>query len=606
MLRKNNLRTKLIFSYAAIILVSFFVITLFFYFYVQQSVRGSMKENIVEVANSVSNQLDSEIANLDRIALGILGNKDFTDALTSLNNRPAHHSSLSLEEYEFQNLVDRLIFTLNTPVFISPMVSVFQPEKGYFFGWSIDGLDQPRIGEVLENIPWQEPVRQQAGARVILPPRQNEGSRQEDLVFSVARAVMTSTGQYLGTLEVQQNFSNIEDICAPVGDARYTVVTDEKGAVIYPLESEEVQPVIEKVQALSQPQGNLFLGGTTYFYSSTTSEYSGWKTTVLWPQEEIYHSTALLFQFILYALVVILVLSLTAVTIISQNLTTPLRKLRQSIEATDADRLDLSLELENNDDEIQLLQQAFEGMLARIDLSIQQRTQMQEEETKARLLALQSQMNPHFLYNTLNTIAALADEKEQPEIEQSCRYLVDMLRYVVDYDNPLVTLEQEIDHTQKYLALMQTRYESNLSFSIEVSGNPASVMVPRLILQPLVENCYKHGLCAVCPPWEILVEISIASQWITIRVMDNGCGFSPQILEQLRRRISTFSADGQMLAQLKESRPDNVGLLNTYSRLYLRYRGRIRMELANRLPRGSVVTIVLPAESNPAPQEEVL
>ena len=181
-----------------------------------------------------------------------------------------------------------------------------------------------------------------------------------------------------------------------------------------------------------------------------------------------------------------------------------------------------------------------------------------------------------------------------------------MLRYVVDYDNPLVTLEQEIDHTQKYLVLMQTRYESNLSFSIEVSGNPASVMVPRLILQPLVENCYKHGLCAVCPPWEILVEISIASQWITIRVMDNGCGFSPQILEQLRRRISTFSADGQMLAQLKESRPDNVGLLNTYSRLYLRYRGRIRMELANRLPRGSVVTIILPAESNPAPQEEVL
>lgn len=183
MLRKNNLRTKLIFSYAAIILVSFFVITLFFYFYVQQSVRGSMKENIVEVANSVSNQLDSEIANLDRIALGMLGNKDFTDALTSLNNRPAHHSSLSLEEYEFQNLVDRLIFTLNTPVFISPMVSVFQPEKGYFFAWSIDGLDQPRIGEVLENIPWQEPVRQQAGARVILPPRQNEWSRQEDLVF---------------------------------------------------------------------------------------------------------------------------------------------------------------------------------------------------------------------------------------------------------------------------------------------------------------------------------------------------------------------------------------------------------------------------------------
>ncbi len=599
MFKKNNLRTKLIISYAAIILASFFVISVFFYFYIRSYMRSNMEDNIVELSSGISSQLDSELANLDRIALGMLGNKDFIDALTALNNRPVYDTSFALEEYEFQKQVDRLIFTLNTPVFISPMVSVFQPEQGYYFGWSIEGLDQPYIGEVLGSIPWQNSVMELGGARAIIPPRQNEWTLEEDVVFSVARALMTSTGRYLGTLEVQQKFSHLEEICAPVSDSRHTFVIDQNDSVIYPYGISQDDPILQSARSRDSAKGNVFVNGTLYFYSAVVSEYSGWKTIVLWPQSELYHNTALLFQFILYALAVILLLSLTAVTIISQNLTMPLRKLRQSIEAIDADRLDITFEPEETDDEIQLLRQAFEQMLARVDLSIQQHAQMRQAEAKACLLALQSQMNPHFLYNTLNTIAALADEKGEAEIEQSCRYLVDMLRYVTDYDHPLVTLEQEINHTKKYLLLMQTRYETALSFSIQVEGHPQEIIVPRLILQPLAENCYKHGLCTVRPPWEILIRIQILTEWLTITVEDNGCGFSSQILEQLRQRISRFASDQQMLTELKDPGSSNVGLMNTYSRLYLRYHGKVRMELNNRLPSGSVVTITLPVENTP-------
>ena len=97
MFKKNNLRTKLIISYAAIILASFFVISVFFYFYIRSYMRSNMEDNIVELSSGISSQLDSELANLDRIALGMLGNKDFIDALTALNNRPVYDTSFALE-----------------------------------------------------------------------------------------------------------------------------------------------------------------------------------------------------------------------------------------------------------------------------------------------------------------------------------------------------------------------------------------------------------------------------------------------------------------------------------------------------------------------------
>lgn len=596
MFRTNNLKTKLIWSFTTIILISFLGITVCFYAYIHNFIVKDVRKSMDDLANSISNQLDSELYSLDRIALGMLGNKEFTDGLTQLNNRSGDAPSLlALEKYEFQKLVDKLIFTLNTPILTSPMISVIQPDHDYYFGWSIAGPDQPAVKSALHDIPWLSKVQEAQGAKVIIPPGQNRWTSRQDTVISLTRAIMSTKGRFLGVLEVQQSYNIIEDICASSATQRLTVVMDADDNLIYPA----VLPwQDDAASALSGTEagGELTLGDTKYVYAAAVSEYSGWRTLILYPNHAVFRNTALLFQFVLYAIIIILLVSVTAVFIISEGLTKPLRELRTKIREIDADRLNIRFGADSGDDEIHQLNMALEQMLERIDLSIKQQAQAQQEEARSYLLALQSQMNPHFLYNTLNTISVLADETGEEDIGIICRYLVEMLRYVGNYDRSQVTLAQEVQHTRQYLTLLKTRFEDNLTFTITTTGDLEAATVPKLILQPLAENCYKHGLCAIAPPWHISVDVQSAEDGITLIVRDNGGGFLPDAIAAIQDQIQNFRVAADALSEMRNLTLSNVGLLNTYSRLFLRYGHAASLQIKNLEPCGSQVVIFIPKD----------
>ena len=596
MLQKINLQYKLIISFTLPILISFLALTLFFYQYVRNYTDRDSRKSMEDIAQSINNQLDGEIYSLDRIALGMLGNKELIDGLTRLDIHDGKNSAaLALEKYEFQKLVDKLIFTLNTPILTSPMISVFNPGKDYFFAWSISGLDQTTVNTNLYRLDWQEKVAEMSGGKVLLPPRQNEWTSKPDTVFSVARAIMTSKGQFLGLLEVQQKYSVLEKICSPNSDTWVTIVLDDQGNRIYPLETGGLDEALQKMLRSTRADGELDFDAVseTYIISGADSEYTGWKTVVLRPKQEVFKATALLFQFILYAILAILLLVLAAVILISKTLTRPIRKLRASMETVDIGQMDVKLDSEPGNDEIYLINRSFERMIERIDLSVKQRVQAQQEEARAYLLALQSQTNPHFLYNTLNTISVLADENGQEVIFKISTHLVDMLRYVSDYNNTKVPLQSEIKYAQQYLYLLKTRYEDKLAFDFSIEGTPEQVMVPKLILQPLVENGYRHGLLSVPPPWKIGVTVEAYSSYFKITVTDNGGGFSPEVIDELTRRMENFRISDNPALELKNIRLDNVGLFNTYSRLYLEYGGNVNIIITNNEPKGSSVTITV-------------
>lgn len=201
--------------------------------------------------------------------------------------------------------------------------------------------------------------------------------------------------------------------------------------------------------------------------------------------------------------------------------------------------------------------------------------QMQRRLQERRFAQLQSQINPHFLFNTLNTIAALAREESAPLSEELILRLSRFFRYSLESDEKLVSLGREIQLLRDYMELQETRYGDRITMEIQADPALDSLVVPKFILQPLVENAILHGLRTRSSGGQIRVRVYRGRRGMTVMVTDNGCGFDPR---------STGPAPGQR---------QSVGLDNIRERMEL---SGGRLDVFSRPGLGTAVRIILGKE----------
>ena len=249
------------------------------------------------------------------------------------------------------------------------------------------------------------------------------------------------------------------------------------------------------------------------YLSAGISETSGWMAVMVRNKSSIVNVIQDIQKVIIMAIFVFMVLSAYMAYRISLKMTRPINDMIVSAQSISWSNLDMKTLEGNDENEIMALNNTFKETLKRLSKSMQL-------ELGARLNALQSQMNPHFLYNTLSVISASADQQEK--VERMCSRLSDMLRYSTVYEEESnSTLEDEVRHTENYLELMKDRYEENLIYNIEEAGELERVKVPRVILQPIVENCFKHGFGENGFPWIIHVAVTASHGHWRIHVRNN-------------------------------------------------------------------------------------
>ena len=207
-------------------------------------------------------------------------------------------------------------------------------------------------------------------------------------------------------------------------------------------------------------------------------------------------------------------------------------------------------------------------------------------ELQANMLALQSQMDPHFVYNMLTTIAIMAEQGMTRDITQTVEDLTRLLRYISSGSSSVVTVTEEVEYARRYLACMKTRYRDGLSYDISIAAGLDAVRVPKLLIQPLIENAMKYGVSRH-PPWQISIRGSLDGERWTICVRDDGPGFPPDRLVRLRAEIAERMVSVPD-AQLSIS---GMGLLNAASRLRIFYGNDAVCTIENAPHGGAVVTI---------------
>jgi len=223
-------------------------------------------------------------------------------------------------------------------------------------------------------------------------------------------------------------------------------------------------------------------------------------------------------------------------------------------------------EIPSDLNELEEIEVAIRGMREKLQESIQEIVNARTQELQATMFALQAQMDPHFIYNILTTISIMAEEGMHDEIGEVVDNLTHLLRYISTRKTRYVMLKEEIEYCKRYLACMKIRFQENLNFNITIPEEILHVRVPKLIVQPIIENTMKYGINSE-PPWNISISGQSTSHGWSITISDNGPGFNEQSIAMLHEHFERFEHEEID----RELQINGMGLLNIYTRLKLFY-----------------------------------
>ncbi len=274
-----------------------------------------------------------------------------------------------------------------------------------------------------------------------------------------------------------------------------------------------------------------------------------------------------LIQIILIEIVlfVILIVGIMVITKnISRKMSSPINDICDKIKDIDIEKGIYYQSVDTDIAELSLLSETISGMCDELDYSMKRVIALKHFETQARLLALQAQIQPHFLYNTINTISSLADEDDKKGVKNVCENLTNMFRYIAVEDQSGVKLFEEIAHTERYAEIMKQRFPSS-SVTIDVPLELYGCLVPKLTLQPLVENSFKYGKSN-----SVVIKVTgaiLPDGRFSLSVSDNGPGFSSKKRDEILENCHQDTPENPQ----QYEQTDGIGLVNVYARLSLFY-----------------------------------
>ncbi len=365
---------------------------------------------------------------------------------------------------------------------------------------------------------------------------------------------------------------------------------NDRGEIIFCNRSELSASGEELLQALSHRETNrngyetIDLSGRTYLLVESESKSSGIRLLSLTPLSYIDSQIGQLQKSVLLSGIVVWLLTVVLIYMLLRLLTIPLRALSAQMQKTGEGDFRSRVDVEGSI-EIRKLSESFNSMVAHIDQLIRRTYVAELSEKDARLAALEAQLNPHFLYNTLQAISTEALVNDQPQIHRMITSLASNLRYTIKSDT-LVPLKREMSYVNDYIFLQKIRMDEALEFHSDIDPATEDCLIPKISIQTLVENSIIHGKSDKADAITVTVSSQYSDSTVIITVRDNGCGIAPEQLEKLY-------ADFDL--QKNTGKNGGIGLANLHSRIGILYDKPASMEIHTRETEYTEIILTLPA-----------
>lgn len=433
----------------------------------------------------------------------------------------------------------------------------------------------------------------------ILSPHPDEFSpRQDMLVYGIVQEVYYR-GTMLGFISILNEQSNLNHIMSFVDNVNEVEVqaTFDDGSLLFS-STGQVYALPSDMETGTMQEWTNPENSTQMEVLHTRVEPLGLNLYIIQDSQYAALRNKSLRSAIMRRALLIMLPTIALITLIAFSLTRSIRRLTKKVRQMPAESVlpgnpSSTQELMNivtssSDYEIHILEQTYNSMILRLRENTLRELALREGALQAQLSALQAQINPHFIYNTLNIISAKSMESGNFDIIEICDQFASMLRYSMDTRSRTATMQDEIENVRNYLTLAKARYEQNLEYTIDVPDDLQAIKVPKLTLQPIVENALTHGYDGKNVLRVLSVTGKISGENLLLEVHDNGTGFSDEILQNLRQRIDDINA-GKVST---EETNGHIGLANTCLRLYYYSKGSIHMSIRN--DHGAVIALSLP------------
>lgn len=596
-MKKKKIKQRMFETYvwALVVIVAIFMMVYLLQTY--QMMHEQITDSMKQLSGTVTERLDDEIKQLSLLSERITFSADVREIF--FEKLP--NSENAAETYRLVEQLDTTMYGIIGPKLNFYHMNVVDLQGNrYTFGQEYD-YKTVEAGK-MDELSWLDETVEKGGKLVISPTMESVLNRLPAQVVSLSRGFGSRIGGTVeGAVEIQIAYDSLEDLIlstvyldSVTNGERDVIVFDREGNLVYPydLEKEFFEHYQNIVVSINENDSNKMIknvvtGEKEHIFFST-STVSGWKVLLIVPNSVLMSPIQ---QFILWILF-LSILMLFGVAIFSQKVsniyTEPVEKLYDSVKSLTLEDInsDYNVQMEAGVDELDQLNKVFNKMVVRLHQSLDEVVESRNMEMHSRMLALQAQMNPHFLYNTLTVISIMADNDEKENVQWACRNLSDMLSYISSEALNLVHFSEELNHTKSYMSLIEMRYMDDIEFTLDISDELMNEYIPKLVIQPLVENSVKYATNTQ-PVWKIkLTAWTEENKWY-LRVCDNGNGFSEEVMQDIQQKMEYI----EETENIPELSLNGMGILNIYLRMRFYYKENAVFQIENNSDHGAQILI---------------
>lgn len=552
------------------------------YYQYKKSIEEQVGEYIPKILDQANENINNQLNDLKQLPELLYNSSQVIEVLR--RDSFQSKSLLLKDEFLINSYLSRTYINGGNP----DILGVFLYSKKRFFS----STKTSYLGFRLETspMPYGQDIELQGREKIILPHQTDLTFKGNPPFFILMRQLRDYDNQEnLGAIFIVVEITFFEKALKSLEEGQKSKlwITDQSGRIIYHTNPDLIGDLDKEFFKYPKLNGSFRTTGlkNNLLISKSKLQGSDWYLFHSITLSDLTKETDVVRNGTIIAFIVIVLLSTFISIILAWSVSNPLNQLTKLMKKVEKGNFNVDLPI-NTKDEVGILANSFNSMIQEINYLIKENYQIELRQKDAELYALQSQINPHFLYNTLETIGYAVEEDEKDAVIQIVTLLGRMLRYSLNNKEKLVPISLEVMHMNDYLTIQKFRFEDRIYFEIHEEIDTTQYYIPKFVLQPIIENAIKYGLeeihtCVI----EIFISKTDENQ-IVLKVRDNGPGIEGKVLEKLNNSLKS-----NPIAR----RDSKFGLINVHARIEMNFGEEYGLQVNSEPKKGTEVVVKIPA-----------
>lgn len=579
-----KLQTKLMMFFVLITLIPLISLGLFTYQFSSNMLKEELSNGIMENLNQINKNLAFFTKDVEQLSNYIYR----SDLVQEKLNKSADRTNLE-KYHDFKEVNEMFDTILGTKTWSMNLYIIGLNGDRYFTG---DYLPLS-YSQITENWGVFRKAKDAQGAVVWDTHYTIKHIEEQEVVLRVGRQLKSQANEPLGYLVIDilepsisalyqsENHSQVNQMYLLDSQGYIVSSNPSKTTIGTKIEHESGDMVLNSQRGFFETKIN----GKNYMAIFDTNQDTHYKVVNYLAESEIIKKTHSIKYLTLLLIVIAFIVSLWFSYLFTKTITSPINRLKSVMKEVEKGNLEVQF-ISEYKDEVNELGQNFNTMISKLKTSIKDSLEKKTRLQEAEVNTLRAQINPHFLYNTLETMSAIAKIKGVRMISDLAIALGEMMRYSLKKDSEFVSLQEELFLLERYLFIQKTRFHTKIDVSIVVEEETNGLMLPPLLIQPLVENAIIHGLEPKVGKGELSIHIYKEKNELLVEIKDDGIGIDKERLNELNLLLNTKEASKSL----------GIGMENVVKRIHLYYGKEYGLSIKSQKNEGTTVIMKLPVK----------